>query len=131
MPSKCSNPFAADYEPELDESEILTADLASWYASLIGMLRWMVEIGRVDIITEVSLMASHMAMPREGHLDAVLHIFGFLKIKYNTTHGCVSIRLFHFVIREHSRSVIRSNSMEMSRRLSRVMRLSRMAIRFI
>ena len=25
-----------------------------------------------------------MAMPQEGHLDAVLHIFGFLKIKYNS-----------------------------------------------
>jgi hypothetical protein len=23
-----------------------------------------------------------MAMPLEGHLDAVLHIFGYLKIKY-------------------------------------------------
>ena len=50
----------------------------------MGMLRWMVEIGQVDIITEVLLMASHMAMPREGHLYAVLHIFGFLKIKYNS-----------------------------------------------
>ena len=84
LPSKCSNPFEIDYEPELDETKVLNADLASWYASLIGMLRWMVEIGRVDIITEVSLMSSHMAMPREGHLDAVLHIFGFLKIKYNS-----------------------------------------------
>ncbi len=84
LPKKCSNPFAADYEPELDESEVLTPVLASWYASLIGMLRWMVEIGRVDIITEVSLMSSYMAMPREGHLDAVLHIFGFLKNKYNS-----------------------------------------------
>ena len=52
------------------------------------MLRWMVKIGKVDIITEVSLMASHMAMPREGHLDAVLHIFGFLKIKYNLRMCC-------------------------------------------
>ncbi len=84
LPTKCSNPFEADYEPELDVSEILTPELASWYASLIGMLRWMVEIGRVDIITEVSLMSSHMAMPREGHLDAVLHIFGYLKVKYNS-----------------------------------------------
>ena len=38
----------------------------------------------MDIITEVLLMASHMAMPCEGHLYAVLHIFGFLKIKYNS-----------------------------------------------
>jgi hypothetical protein len=84
LPKKCSNPFAADYEPELDESEVLTPVLALWYASLIGMLRWMVEIGWIDIITEVSLMSSYMAMPREGHLDAVLHIFGFLKNKYNS-----------------------------------------------
>ena len=44
----------------------------------------MVKIGRVDLIMEVSLMSSYMAMPWEGHLDAVLHIFGFLKVKYNT-----------------------------------------------
>ena len=44
----------------------------------------MVEIVQGDIITEVLLMESHMVMPREGHLDAVLHIFGFLKIKYNS-----------------------------------------------
>ena len=71
--------FAVDYEPKLDESEVLTPQLVSWYASLIRMLRWMVEIGRVDIITEVSLMSSYMAMPCEGHLDTVLHIFGFLR----------------------------------------------------
>ena len=38
VPSHCANPFAADYEPELDESELLDPDLASWYALLIGML---------------------------------------------------------------------------------------------
>jgi len=66
----------------MDTSPVLNAELATWYASLVGMLRWMVEIGQVDIITEVSLVASHMAMPRKGHLDAVL--LGYLKIKYNS-----------------------------------------------
>jgi hypothetical protein len=84
VPGHCANPFAADYEPELDESKLLNPDLALWYALLIGMLQWMVKIGRVDIITEVLLMASQMAMPREGHLDAILHIFGFLRRKYNS-----------------------------------------------
>jgi hypothetical protein len=42
----------------------------------------MVEIGQVNMITEVSKLASHMAMPREGHLHAVLHIFGYLKKKH-------------------------------------------------
>jgi hypothetical protein len=42
-----------------------------------------VELGRVDIITEVSTLASHMALPREGHLDAALHVFSYLKKKHN------------------------------------------------
>ena len=29
-------------------------------------------------------MSSYMAMPREGHLDTVLHVFGYLKAKYNS-----------------------------------------------
>ena len=43
----------------------------------------MVEIGRVEIITDVSMMASHTEMPREGHLDAVLNLFAFLCQEYN------------------------------------------------
>jgi hypothetical protein len=38
----------------------------------------MVEVGRVDIITEISKMASQMAAPQEGHLDALLHMLGFV-----------------------------------------------------
>jgi hypothetical protein len=64
---KAANPFPGDYEPELDTTPTLNPELLSWYASLIGMLRWMLEIGRVDIITEVlKSMASQMALPREG-----------------------------------------------------------------
>ena len=44
----------------------------------------MVELGRVDIITEVSTLASHMAMPREGHLDALFDVFCYLKRKHNS-----------------------------------------------
>ena len=84
MPKKAANPFPGDYEPEPDTTQTLNPELSSWYASLIRMLRWMVEIGRVDIITEVSKMASQMASPREGHLDALLHIFGFLRINHNS-----------------------------------------------
>ena len=29
-------------------------------------------------------MSSHMAMPREGHLYMVLHVFGYLKAKFNS-----------------------------------------------
>ena len=55
----------------------------SFYQSQIGVLRWMVELGRVDIITEVSMLASQLAAPREGHLEAVYRIFAYLKAKHN------------------------------------------------
>jgi hypothetical protein len=50
---------------------------------LIGVLRWTVEIGRLDITTEVSMLAAHMALPRKGHLFAVFRIFAYLKQKHN------------------------------------------------
>ena len=43
----------------------------------------MVELGRVDILTEVSLLSSHTAMPREGHLDALFRVFAYVKLKHN------------------------------------------------
>jgi hypothetical protein len=47
-------------------------------------LDWIVELGRVDVITEVSKLASCMALPREGHLDALFHLFAYLKRKHNS-----------------------------------------------
>ena len=84
MPKKATNPFEGGYKPKINATPPLNAELASWYASLISMLRWMVEIGRVDIIMEVSKMASQMAALREGHLETLLHMFGFLKINHNS-----------------------------------------------
>ena len=52
--------------------------------SLIGILRWIVELGRVDICLEVSMMSSHIAIPRQGHTYQVLHIFGHTKKYHNT-----------------------------------------------
>ncbi len=43
----------------------------------------MCKIGRINIATEVSLLSLHLAYPREGHLDAVLHVMGYLCLKYN------------------------------------------------
>ena len=51
-----------------------------WYQELIGNLIWEVEIGRIDILLEVSLLSNDLALPQEGHIKQVLHIFGYLKI---------------------------------------------------
>ena len=79
LPSKCITPLQGGYKPELDSTCELKADGLQWYQELIGSLRWAVEIGRVDILLETSLMSTYLAMPREGHLEQVLHIFGYLK----------------------------------------------------
>ena len=41
----------------------------------------MIELGRIDILTEVSLMSRYLAQPRIGHLHQILHIFSY--IRYN------------------------------------------------
>ena len=77
-------PFRSKYRPEIDVTRELTADEGSYYQSLIGILRWIVELGRVDICCEVSLLSSHLALPRKGHLEAIFHIFGYLDKHHNS-----------------------------------------------
>ena len=42
---------------------------------IIVVLRCMVEIGRIYINTEVSMLAFQLALTIEGHLEAALNIF--------------------------------------------------------
>jgi hypothetical protein len=44
----------------------------------------MVELGRRDIATEVSMLSSYLACPRGGHLENALHIMGYLRLKHNS-----------------------------------------------
>ena len=47
----------------------------------MGILRWSIEIGRVDILTEVSKLSAYQASPSLGHLLALYQIFAYLKKK--------------------------------------------------
>jgi hypothetical protein len=44
---------------------------------------WCVELGRIDIITEVSMLSTYLFLPREGHLEAAFHVFSYLGIHHN------------------------------------------------
>ena len=48
---------------------------------LIGVLKWAVEIGRGDILYETSIVSTHLALLRVGHLEQLFHVFGYLKGK--------------------------------------------------
>ena len=84
IPSKAETPLMTSYRPELDVSPELTPQDSAYYQSLIGILWWIVELGRIDICLEVSMMSSHLAMPKKGHLDQVLHVFAYLRKYHNT-----------------------------------------------
>ena len=79
-----NSPLPGNYHPERESNPECNTENARLYASLIGILRWLVELGRIDITCEVSMMSSYTAMPREGHLDHVIYMFSYLKTHHNS-----------------------------------------------
>ena len=75
-----SSPFSSQmYRPELDSSDFCEATHITMFQNLIGVLRWIVELGRIDIQLETSLLSQYLAQPRIGHLEQACNIFRYLK----------------------------------------------------
>jgi hypothetical protein len=55
-----------------------TTAMASRFRQILGIFRWAIELGRFDILTEVSLLSQYQASPRVGHLEALYLIANFL-----------------------------------------------------
>ena len=72
------------YRPELDISSLCNPEQMQMYQQLIGILRWLVELGRIDVQLEVTQLSSFLASPRIGHLHQVFHIFKYLEEKCNS-----------------------------------------------
>ena len=68
-----------DCHPELDESPLLNLDGHRKFQMLLGMLQWMVTIGRPDLCNLVSSLNRFGACPREYHLDLAVRAFGYVK----------------------------------------------------
>ena len=60
LPTRAKSPFSTGYRPEIDVSPELDASDAAYYQSLIGILRWAIELGRIDIFTEVSCLSQYL-----------------------------------------------------------------------
>jgi len=80
LKSKVTSALPSGFKPELDASNYLDDETAVLYMQLIGILRLLVELGRIDICVEVSMMSSCNCIPRVTHLYAVLHIFSYLQV---------------------------------------------------
>ena len=83
LPPRAKSPWPYKYRPETDVSPELSPVKASYFQSLIGVLRWIVELGRADIVMETSALASMMALAREGNLLAIFQMFAFLRSNHN------------------------------------------------
>ena len=77
--SNAWNPFSTGYKPEIDVTDELDQTLVSRFMQLIGILRWAITIGRIDIYLETSLLSQYQANPWFGHLEVAYHIFAYLK----------------------------------------------------
>ena len=72
-------PFEPGYHPEIDDSPLLSSHDISKYRMLIGSALWATALGRHDILYATGTLARYNAFPRQGHLEAALHLFGYLK----------------------------------------------------
>ena len=61
---KTNTPLNTVYRPELDTSPEFNMIDSAYYQSLIEILRWMVEINRVGICLETSIISSYLALSR-------------------------------------------------------------------
>jgi hypothetical protein len=67
------------FHPKLDLSLELDLTGIRQYQSLIGALQWVVSFGRFDILTGVATMGSFHTAPREGHLERLKRMYGYIK----------------------------------------------------
>ena len=88
-PKKANTPLDKEDSPEPDTSELLPPEQVSMYQSLIGALQWCVTLGRFDILVSVMTMSSFRTAPKEGHLERLKRIFGYLR-KY--PEGAIRLR---------------------------------------
>ena len=47
---------------------------------MIGIIFWVVEVGKIDIAHEISVLSLYLVQPRTGHFVQALHIFKYFDI---------------------------------------------------
>jgi Reverse transcriptase (RNA-dependent DNA polymerase) len=84
-PKQATSPLVKNDHPELDTSVFLELDKIPLYQSLVGAIQWVVQIGRFDVTTAIMTLSRFRAAPRQGHLDRIKRIYGYLsKMRFGT-----------------------------------------------
>jgi hypothetical protein len=77
--NRVSTPLPEKYRPEIDLSDLFNDNCKNHYKGLIGVLRWIAKLGRIDLLTSVAYLLHFLDAPRERHLEADFHIVAYLK----------------------------------------------------
>ena len=75
---KVKKPTPSTFESEMENSKLLDAPNVKKFQMLIGIVNWLVNIGRSDIAFAVNQLSRINAAPREGHMELAQRIFEYL-----------------------------------------------------
>lgn len=78
-PKEYSSPLEKGDHPEIDTSAELNQDGIKIYQSMIGSLQWAISLGRFDIQTATMTMSRFRTSPRQGHLERLKRMYGYLR----------------------------------------------------
>ena len=67
------------YHPSVDPTVELGAVGTQFYQENIGILRWAIELSRLNILFEVAILSQYLTNPWKEYFEQVYHIFGYLK----------------------------------------------------
>ena len=76
------NHIVFGYWTEIDTLPKLKSEGVAQYQDMVGLLRWEVDLGRVDILLETAIMSTYLALPHRGHLEHIFHLFWYLKANH-------------------------------------------------
>ena len=76
--------FTLTYRPELDITHFCDPEQHNIFMMIVGMMRWLIELGRIDILLETSQLSSYLASPRIGYLIQTLRVFHY-RMKHDSS----------------------------------------------
>ena len=102
MKKTADHPFLSQSDrPKLDMNEEFNTDQLQFYKILVCLMLWFFKIGRIDILTDTSLILTYLLAPRVRHVHRTLHLFKYLKdhkrSKCVFVQNCVDITYNHIL----------------------------------
>ena len=84
LAAKNVTPMTSGYLLKIYIKPDIGMDDAAYFHTLIGVLRWIFELGKIDINEKSLILSSHLVLPQDDHFQELLCVFAHLKKHMNT-----------------------------------------------